>query len=375
MTTANPTEASAGPTSEDASSGPAARARLLPGVPPALLIGVAAAVVLAVMPLLLDEFRLGLLTRYLCYAIVAVGIAVAWGRGGMLTLGHGVFFGLGAYAMAAHMTLAATPDGALPEFMVWNGIESLPLLWRPFQSLAFTLAAVVVLPGAIAALLGWAVFRRRVRGAYFAILNQALAAAFAILLIGQQHLTGGSSGLTNLPVLAGVDLSTGAARTGLYFTVAGFLLAVWAAYTRLMDSRYGALLVAVRDSEERVRFLGYDPTWVKASAYTLSAVAAGIAGALFVPATGIITPALVGVIPSIQLVLMAALGGRHSLTGAAIGAVALGTAETAFSESFAGGWLYLQGALFVVVIALAPRGLAGFAESLASRVSPVRRSR
>ncbi|WP_017556215.1 urea ABC transporter permease subunit UrtC [Nocardiopsis baichengensis] len=378
MTAAHPT----GPTGAQAPpheptgpadpSAPAARARSLGGVPPTLAIGIAAAVALAVMPLLLSEFRLGLLTRYLCYAIVAVGIAVAWGRGGMLTLGHGVFFGLGAYAMAAHMTLADTPEGSLPEFMVWNGIDSLPALWVPFQSLAATLVVVALLPGAIAALLGWAVFRRRVRGAYFAILNQALAAAFAILLIGQQHLTGGSSGLTDLPTLAGADLTTGAARTGLYFVVAGFLLAVWAAYARVMDSRYGALLIAVRDSEERVRFLGYDPIWVKTSAYALSAVAAGIAGALFVPATGIITPALVGVIPSIQLVLMAALGGRHSLTGAAIGAIALGAAETAFSESFAGGWLYLQGALFVAVIALAPRGLAGLAESL---VPLVRRNR
>src|SRR5690606_19536136 len=347
---------------------PAAPAAGRRTVPSALLVAGAAALALAAAPLLLDEFRLGLLTRYLCYAIAAVGIAVAWGRGGMPTLGHGVFFGIGAYAMAAHMTLANTPDGGLPSFMVWNGLEALPALWVPFRSLAATLAAVVLLPGAVALLLGWAVFRRRVRGAYFAILNQALAAAFAILLVCQQHLTGGSSGLTDLPVLAGFALTAPGAGLWLCALVAAVLLGVWAGYSRLMDSRYGALLVAVRDSEERVRFLGYDPTWVKTSAYVLSAVAAGAAGALFVPVTGIITPALVGVIPSIQLVLMAALGGRYSLIGAAVGAVALGAAETAFSETFAGGWLYLQGALFVAVIALAPRGLAGLAESAAAAV-------
>src|SRR5690606_1175491 len=141
---------------------PAAPAAGRRTVPSALLVAGAAALALAAAPLLLDEFRLGLLTRYLCYAIAAVGIAVAWGRGGMLTLGHGVFFGIGAYAMAAHMTLANTPDGGLPSFMVWNGLEALPALWVPFRSLAATLAAVVLLPGAVALLLGWAVFRRRV---------------------------------------------------------------------------------------------------------------------------------------------------------------------------------------------------------------------
>ncbi|MFC4561745.1 urea ABC transporter permease subunit UrtC [Nocardiopsis mangrovi] len=326
-----------------------------------------------VLPLVMQPFRLNLLAQYLCYAIVAVGIALAWGRGGMLTLGHGVYFGLGGYAMAMHLTLAnsaADPldPGALPQFMSWSGLTELPLFWRPFADPVFALAAAVLVPGAVAALLGWAVFRQRVRGAYFAILNQALAAAFVILLIGRQHLTGGSNGLTDFPVFAGIDLYRPEAQQGLYVLTVLALAGVYLLFRQVARSRYGALLIAVRDGEDRVRFLGYDPTWIKTVAYTLSAMAAGVGGALFVPVMGIISPSLLGVVPSLMLVLAVAIGGRYSLAGAAAGAVLVNAAQTTFSEAFAGGWLYLQGALFVLVIALAPGGLAGIARASAERL-------
>ncbi|WP_306370132.1 urea ABC transporter permease subunit UrtC [Nocardiopsis sp. CC223A] len=339
---------------------------------PATLAALLAAALL-LLPQLLEPFRLNLLAQYLCYAIVALGIALAWGRGGMLTLGQGVYFGLGAYAMAMHLTLQATaadplaPD--LPPFMVWSGLTQLPWFWRPFTSPAVAVLAAILIPGTLAALLGWSVFRRRVRGAYFAILNQALAAAFVILLIGQQHLTGGSNGLTNFPVFAGQSLYTPTAQTTLYTLTVLTLTATYLLFRHITHSRYGKLLIAVRDAEDRVRYLGHNPTWIKTLAYTLAAMAAGAAGALFVPIMGIISPTLIGVIPSIMMVLAVAIGGRHSLAGAAAGAIIMNTAQTTFAETFAGGWTYLQGALFVLVIALAPQGLAGLATTLKNRLT------
>ncbi|MFV2196430.1 urea ABC transporter permease subunit UrtC [Nocardiopsis sp. LOL_012] len=332
------------------------------------------AAALLLLPLLLEPFRLNLFAQYLCYAIVALGISLAWGRGGMLTLGHGVFFGLGAYAMGMHLTLASTAADplnttGLPQFMVWSGLTELPWFWKPFTHPATAIAAAVLVPGATAALLGWSVFRQRVRGAYFAILNQALAAAFVIFLIGQQHLTGGTNGLTNFPVFAGHSLYSPTAQTTLYTITVLTLAAIYLLFRHINNSRYGKLLIAIRDAEDRVRYLGYNPTWVKTLAYALSAMAAGIGGALFVPIMGIISPSLIGVIPSIMMVLAVAIGGRYSLAGAATGAVLINAAETTFAETFANGWIYLQGALFVLVIALAPHGLAGLTRQAATALT------
>ncbi|WP_017586580.1 urea ABC transporter permease subunit UrtC [Nocardiopsis ganjiahuensis] len=335
---------------------------------PATFLALLAAALL-LLPLILEPFRLNLLAQYLCYAIVALGIALAWGRGGMLTLGHGVYFGLGAYAMAMHLTLARTATdpldpGALPQFMLWSGLTELPWFWQPLANPAVAVTTALLLPAALATLLGWSVFRQRVRGAYFAILNQALAAAFVILLIGQQHLTGGSNGLTDFPVFAGHSLYTPTAQTTLYALTVLTLAALYLLFRHITRSRYGQLLIAIRDGEDRVRYLGYDPTWAKTFAYALSAMAAGAGGALFVPVMGIISPSLIGVIPSIMMVLAVAIGGRYSLAGAALGAVLVNAAQTTFSEHFAGGWTYLQGALFVIVIALAPQGLAGLTQQI-----------
>ena len=243
------------------------------------LIFVAVAAALLAAPLFLSPFRLDLMAKYLCYAIVAVGIALAWGRGGMLTLGQGVFFGLGGYAMGMHLKLR---EGGLPDFMSWSGVEELPLLWKPFANPVFALAMVVVLPVTVATLLGLLVFRQRVRGAYFAVLSQALAAAFVILLVGQQGLTGGTNGLTNFQYFFGLDLYTDADRRILYLIVAVVLGLAFLAVRQLVRSRYGQLLVAIRDGEDRVRFLGYDPANVKLVAYVAAAGMAGLAGALFV---------------------------------------------------------------------------------------------
>ncbi|MFF4617227.1 urea ABC transporter permease subunit UrtC [Nonomuraea jabiensis] len=317
-----------------------------------------AVIALVAAPLLLEPFRLGLLAKYLCYAIVALGIGLAWGQGGMLTLGQGVFFGLGGYAMAMYLKLTEA-GGGLPDFMVWSGVERLPALWAPFANPIFALAMAVLGPVAIALLLGALVFRQRVRGAYFAILTQALAAALVILLVGQQGLTGGTNGMTNFFELFGQDLAEDSTQRTLYLVVAVVLGVLYLATRQLVNSRYGRLLVAVRDGEDRVRFLGYDPALVKTVTFAASAGMAGLAGALFVPVVGIISPALLGVVPSLELVVAVAVGGRHALAGAVLGAVVMGYAKTAFSEQFADGWLYLQGALFILVMTLAPKGIVG----------------
>ncbi|MEV4239447.1 urea ABC transporter permease subunit UrtC [Nocardia sp. NPDC050408] len=321
---------------------------------------VAAIVLFAVAPAVLSDFRLNLLAKFLCFAIVAAGIGLAWGRGGMLTLGQGVFFGIGAYIMAMHLQMAdaARLHNEVPEFMEIAGIRELPSFWRPFASAPVALIGILVLPALIAAALGYGVFKRRVKGTYFAILSQALAAALAILLTGQQKI-GGFTGLSDFRAFFGFKLSDPVNRQMLFFIAAGTLLLVVAAVRQLMHSRYGELLVAVRDQEERVRFLGYDPANIKIVAYVVAAFFAGIAGALFTPIVGIISPADIGVVPSIAFIIGVAIGGRTTLLGPVLGAIGVAWAQTALSEEFPSSWTYLQGVLFIVVVGFIPAGLAG----------------
>jgi urea transport system permease protein len=315
-----------------------------------------ALVLLVVAPAVLTDFRLSLLGRFVCYGIVAVGIGLAWGRGGMLTLGQGVFFGLGGYVMAIHLKLADAGPSGVPDFMRLYGSGHVPSWWEPFRSPVVTLLGVVLIPSLVALGLGVAIFRRRVRGAYFAILSQALAAAFAILLIGQQVTLGGFNGLNGFRSFFGYNLFDPVNKQMLYYIAAITLLVMLVVVWQLYRSRYGELLIAVRDQEERVRFLGYDPANIKLVAYVLAAAMAGIAGGLFVPIVGIISPANVGVVPSIAFLIGVAIGGRATLFGPALGAIAVAWAQTTLSESFPSFWTYFQGALFVLVIAFLPAG-------------------
>lgn len=342
------------------------RARALAG------FGLAAVLLLAVAPVLLSPFRLGLLGKFLCLAMVAVGIGLAWGRGGLLTLGQGVYFGLGAYVMAMHLKLADAGPGGVPDFMLLYGTGEVPGWWEPLRSPAVALALVVLVPAALAAALGWAVFTRRVRGAYFAILSQALAAAFAILLIGQQQTTGGTNGLNGFRSFFGYDLADPVNQRMLYLIAAGVLLVMVVVARQLMVSRFGEVLVAVRDQEDRVRFLGYDPAAVKTVVYVVAAVMAAVGGALFVPVVGIVSPADVGVVPSIGFLVGVAIGGRATLLGPVLGSVAVSWAQTSLSEQFPSGWIYLQGALFVLVVAFLPGGLASVVPMLRRRRRTVR---
>ena len=311
-----------------------------------------------------DPTRVRQWAEYLCYAMVAVGIDVAWGYGGMLVLGQGVFFGLGAYAMGMHLSLEQVPDGALPQFMsLYSDYTELPWLWRPFRSLWFAGPAAVLVPMVVAGLLGWLVFNRRIRGPFFAILTQATALIFWLLLVGQLKLTAGTNGLTNFSTIFGRSKYQPGTNDYLYSLAAGALLVVVFLGWKLVNSRFGRLLMATRDAEDRVRFLGYDPALVKTVAFVVAAGMAGLAGALAAPIIGIVAPNQFAVVPSILMVTWVAIGGRGTLFGAVLGALVVGWGKTSFSEWRPEDWLYLQGALFIVVVAYAPGGLLGVLRS------------
>jgi urea transport system permease protein len=336
---------------------------------PASVFVVLALALLVGAPMVLSSFRLSLLARFSCYAMVALGIGLAWGRGGMLTLGQGLFFGLGAYLMAMHLKLADAGPGRVPDFMLLYGNGQVPEWWEPFRSPILTLVAIPVVPGLVALILGLAIFKRRVKGAYFTILSQALAAAFAIFLVGQQTTTGGNNGLNGFRSFFGYTLNDPVNKATLYYIAAATLLTMIAGMWFLYRSRYNELLIAVRDGEERVRFLGYDPANVKVFAYVVAAVLAGIGGALFVPIAGIISPADVGVLPSIGFLIGVAIGGRSTLLGPVLGTIGVAAAQSTLSESFPSFWTYFQGALFIAVIAFLPGGLAQLTGTLRRRLS------
>lgn len=327
---------------------------------------VVTAILLFLAPAVLSDFRLNLLAKFLCFAIVAVGIDLLWGYGGMLSLGHGVWFGLGGYAMGMYLKLEDS-RGGLPDFMNWSGLTSVPWFWRPFEHAWFAVPAAVLVPGMLAFAIGYLVFRSRVKGAYFAIVTQALALILSILFVGQQQYTGGTNGLTNFSTIFGFPIAEQATQDALYFITAGALLLTMLLAIGLTRVPFGNLLVAIRDDEDRLRFSGYNVALLKATVYAISAALAGVAGALYVPQVGIISPANIGIVPSIEFVLFVAVGGRGTITGAVLGAVLVSWARSTLSESFPDTWLYFFGVLFVAVVLLFPGGIVGTLRNLAAR--------
>lgn len=363
MTTTTTSDAEVPDVPEDATSSPTpsdtfSPARLFRAYGPLLAIGVVALLLLVWAPNSISEFRLGNLGKYACWAMAAVGIGLAWGRGGMLVMGQGVFFGLGGYAMAMHMKLEAAGPGEVPDFMVLYGDATMPAWWEPFRSGPFTLFAIVALPTVVSFVLGYAILKRKVKGAYFAILTQALAVAFATLLIATIKQTGGFNGLNTFTTFFGQNLYDPATKRNLYMIAAGLLVVFMVIVWQLYRSRYGELLVATRDQEERIRFLGYDPANIKLFAFVVAAIMASIGGAMFAPIAGIISPSNVDAAASIMLLAGVALGGRASLLGPALGALAVGYGQSTLSERFPTQWTYFQGALFIVVILFLPGGIA-----------------
>jgi urea transport system permease protein len=322
---------------------------------------------LVVFPVSLDGFRLGMVAKYLTYAFPAVALVVCWGKGGILSLGQGVFFGLGGYCMAMFLKLEASDPQStaiqstpgIPDFMDWNQLTELPALWVPFQSLPFTLFAVLAVPGLLAFGISVAMFKRRVGGVYFAIITQAIASVLTILIIGQQGYTGGVNGITDLKTLGGWDIRTDSAKLVLYYANAALLLGTVALSMWVLRSKLGRLLVAMREKEERVRFTGYDVAGLKVFVFVFAAVISGIGGAMFTLVVGFMSPSFVGIVPSIEMVIAAAVGGRYSLLGAIYGSLLVNYGKTFFSESFPELWLFLLGGLFILVVMAFPNGLAG----------------
>jgi len=309
-----------------------------------------------------QAFRITMLGRFLALAIVALGIDLIWGYTGLLSLGHGVFFGLGGYALAMHLKLQFPPDATdkLPSFMPLYGITKLPALWEPFFSFEFTLLAIVLIPAIVGAILGYLVFRNRIRGVYFSILTQATTIIFFNFFNGQQQYINGTNGLTDFKTLFGYDINAPETQRVFYILTVVFLGLSYALCRWLTTGRFGRLLIALRDDENRARFSGYDPTGFKVLVFAISAVLAGIGGALFTPQTGIISPKAMDIGLSIEMVIWVAVGGRATLVGALIGAILVNFAKSILSEQFPEIWLFFQGAMFLIVVMVLPDGLVGW---------------
>lgn len=316
-----------------------------------------------------DPSMLGQWAQWLTLAMVAVGLDLAWGYGGMLALGQGLFFGLGAYSMGMYLSLAQVPKGELPSFMsLYGDYTELPLLWQPFQHFWFAALAAVLVPMILAGALGMLVFNRRIRGPFFAILTQATAVIFALVLIGNLTLTAGFNGLTGFTKIFGRSKYAPDSNAWLFQVASVGLLVVLAIAMLIVRSRYGKLLQATRDSENRVRFLGYNPTIVKTIGFTVAAGMAGLAGAIAAPVFGIVDPSQFDFGPSILMVCFVAVGGRGTLWGAVLGALLVNWTRVMVSAQWPDSWAYVQGAMFVIVLALMPGGIAGLLRSAWQRV-------
>jgi urea transport system permease protein len=305
--------------------------------------------------------RLRLMGRFISLAIVALGIDLIWGYTGLLSLGHGIFFALGGYALAMYLNLQLPEGQTLPEFFTLYGVEQLPWLWQPFHTLPVTFLAMLLVPAAIAGLLGYLIFRNRIKGVYFSILTQAALLVFYNFFNGQQKLINGTNGLkTDTQTFFGQLASSDNVQLLFYeFSVLALLL-VYLLCRWLTSGRFGRLLVAIRDDETRVRFTGYDPTGFKVLVFAISGAIAGLSGGLYTVQTGIITPSIMDVAFSIEMVIWVAVGGRATLVGAVLGTLLVRLAQSSLSEQFPAVWLFFQGALFLIVVTVLPNGIVGW---------------
>lgn len=320
-----------------------------------------AALLIFIMPSLITGFRLGLLGRFLALGVVALGIDLIWGFTGLLSLGHGIFFALGGYAFAMYLQLDTLGPGQLPEFFSLYGVSELPWFWQPFYSLPFTIVAIVAIPAIVAGLLGYLVFRNRIRGVYFSILTQAALVVFFNFFNGQQKLINGTNGLkTDTSMFLGMEVGSPRMQYFLYIFTVLTLVVMYALCRWLTSGRFGRLLVAIRDDENRVRFTGYDPTSFKVLVFAVSGGIAGVAGALYTVQSGIVSPQFMDIAFSIEMVIWVAVGGRATLVGAIFGAVLVNMARSLLSEKYPEIWLFFQGALFLIVVIVLPNGIIGW---------------
>jgi len=325
-------------------------------------LAIALLILMLVAPLILTDFRLNLMGRFLALAIVALGIDLIWGYTGLLSLGHGVFFTLGGYALGMHLKLIQIPPDAavkLPEFMGLYGVTELPWFWQPFFSLPFTFIAIMAIPAIAGGILGYLVFRNRIRGVYFSILTQAATIVFFNFFNGQQKLINGTNGLTNFGEFLGAQVTQAGPQRVAYGVTVVLLIVAYGLCRLLVAGRFGRLLIAIRDDEARLRFTGYDPTGFKVLVFAVSAALAGVAGALFTIQSGIVSPKSMDIAFSIEMVIWVAVGGRGTLLGAIIGALLVNYAKSLLSEQLPEVWLFFQGALFLGVVMALPAGLVG----------------
>ncbi|MGB0571320.1 MAG: urea ABC transporter permease subunit UrtC [Alphaproteobacteria bacterium] len=319
----------------------------------------------------LSTFWVATLGKYLAFAILALSLDLIWGYAGILSLGHGAFFGLGGYAMGMYMmrqigerSVYGNPD--LPDFMVFLNWDTLPWYWFGFDQFWFAALMVLAVPGALAFVFGWLAFRSRITGVYFSIISQAMVFAFMLAFFRNEMGFGGNNGLTDFKDILGFELSRDSTKVGLYIATAVSLLLVYLICRAVVSSKLGRLLIAVRDAESRVRFLGYSVTNAKLFVFTLSAMIAGLAGALYVPQVGIINPGEFAPAKSIEMAIWVAVGGRGTLSGAILGAFVVNGARTYFTAAAPEIWLFFLGALFIIVTLAMPNGIVGVYKSLRS---------
>ncbi len=326
-----------------------------------LWVLIIAAIVAA--PSVLPVFRLNLLGRFLALAIVALGIDLIWGFTGLLSLGQGIFFALGGYAAAMYLQLNSSGDllNGIPEFFTLYGVDRLPAFWQPFHSPWFTLVAIWLVPGLLAGLLGNLVFRNRVKGVYFSILTQAALLVFFNFFNGQQKLINGTNGLkTDVTQLFGQMVGSAEMQRGFFWVTAVMVILMWLFVRWVVRGRFGDVLIAIRDDEPRLRFAGYNPTLFKTLVFAIAGSLAGIGGALYTVQSGIVSPQFMTVPFSIEMVIWVAVGGRGTLVGAILGAVAINYAKSLVSEAMPQSWLFIQGGLFILVVTALPEGVIGW---------------
>ncbi len=315
-------------------------------------------------PLHLSTFFVSLFGKYLCYAMLALSVDLIWGYAGILSLGHGAFFALGGYAMGMYLmrqigTRGVYGNPVLPDFMVFLNWKELPLTWYGFDIFPYALLMVLLVPGVLAFAFGWFAFRSRVSGVYLSIITQALTFALTLAFFRNDMGFGGNNGLTDFKDLLGFSVQSDGMRATLFILSALILAVMYGLCRFLVSSRLGKVLIAIRDAESRTRFLGYRVEMYQVFIFTISAMIAGIAGALYVPQVGIINPSEFAPGNSIEIVIWVAIGGRGTLYGAILGAILVNYAKSYFTGALPEAWLYMLGALFIVVTIFLPKGLVG----------------
>lgn len=359
-----------------AMSGARKPALLKPGASLAILL---VALAFAVLPLLnlwlpadhawhVSQHTISLIGKFICFALAALALDLVWGYAGILSLGHGLFFALGGYAHGMYLMRAAKADtGDLPDFMVFLSWTEVPWFWSFTEHAAYAWLLVFLVPGLLAFVFGYFAFKSRITGVYFSIITQALTFAAMLLFFRNETGFGGNNGFTDFKWFLGFDITSAQTRAGLYWASLLALVGAFLLARAIVSSKLGRVLMAVRDAEGRLRFLGYEPAGFKLFVWTLSAMLCGLAGALYVPQVGIINPSEMSPENSIEMVIWVATGGRGTLIGPIVGAGTVNALKTWFTSSFPEYWLYALGLLFILVTVLLPQGIVGLVRKLLAR--------